>query len=184
MIEKEFLIQEYINMEKPMWQIAKENHIAIGTVFNYIKKYNIESRKHLTNQAKSKISKAHKGKPSPKKGIKLSEKTKQKMSIAMTGKFRTPTEFGGHKKQRKDGYISVFVPTHKHASKDGYVMEHILVMEKYLGRLLKEDEIVHHKNKIRNDNRVENLEVMTFKEHARLHMLERHNKRKGVMTYQ
>ena len=46
---------------------------------------------------------------------------------------------------------------------------------------------LHHKNKIRNDNRIQNLQVMTLKEHASFHMKERHKKKKrkkkGMMTY-
>ena len=185
MLKKDFLIKEYIDKQKSMNQIAKENDIAIGTVYNYIKKYEIESRKHLTVEAKRKISEKNKGRPSSLKGRHLSKETKEKISKAHKGRFRNKTEFGGHKKQRQDGYICVYVPNHKNATKEGYVMEHILIMEHHIGRYLKDDEVVHHKNKIRNDNRIENLQLMTFKEHAGFHMKERQRlKKKGMMTYQ
>lgn len=47
--------------------------------------------------------------------------------------------------------------------------EHILVAEKKIGRRLKEDEVVHHINGDKTDNRPENLQVMTNSEHVKLH---------------
>ena len=47
-------------------------------------------------------------------------------------------------------------------------------MEKHLGRYLGSDEIVHHKNGIKEDNRLENLEVMMWREHMLHHVRERY----------
>lgn len=48
---------------------------------------------------------------------------------------------------------------HPNSSKRGQILEHKLVMSEYLGRPLLKHETVHHKNGIRNDNRIENLEL-------------------------
>ena len=78
---------------------------------------------------------------------------------------KSPNWKGGRKTER--GYILVYLPKHPRAVK-GYVREHRLVMEKKLGRYLKPNEIVHHMNHIKDDNREENLMILSKSKHGEI----------------
>jgi transcriptional regulator with AAA-type ATPase domain len=69
---------------------------------------------------------------------------------------------------RKDGYVLIYSPGHPFASKN-FVLEHRLVMEAHLGRILSPHEIVHHINEDRSDNRIENLALVDRAWHAKHH---------------
>lgn len=79
-----------------------------------------------------------------------------------------------------NGYIKVKCYGHPRADKGGYVFEHILVMEKAIGRFTTwyskgnpNNEAVHHINHNRQDNRLENLQLMTVSEHSAMHRTHR-----------
>ena len=174
-VSKEELISHYVTNKEPMHIVAKELNISVGSVYNYCKKYGIESRGRneiRPPRTKEQIEKTRKANT----GKKFSEERKRHISEA---KFKGGI---GFKKIRSDGYVAIHFPEHPRANKDGMIMEHILVMECVLGRRLKEDEIVHHINHNRADNRVKNLQVMTKHEHMSMHMRERHKKRRDDLS--
>ena len=68
------------------------------------------------------------------------------------------------------GYVFVLEPQHPRANESGYVREHILVVEAAIERQLTWDEVIHHINGVRNDNRPENLYLFpSHNEHTRYH---------------
>jgi len=172
----EAIIAAYLKDGVTMKDVSKELGISVGYVHKALHKSNtyIKPRPYMQLFSEE----ARKKNADKRRGRKLSDDHRRNIAKAKA------LHCAGHKKMRDDGYISVYFPEHPAASKDGYVMEHRLLMEKKIGRLLEKDEVVHHINHNRKDNRLVNLKLMTFKEHAALHMKERHAKKKGEMTYQ
>lgn len=73
-----------------------------------------------------------------------------------------PPKQVGRRSPTSDGYVRVWDPEHPNAAGDGWVLEHRKVMADHLGRPLRTDEVPHHKNGIRDDNRIENLELCVY----------------------
>lgn len=82
----------------------------------------------------------------------------------------------GGRIQTKRGYVLVWLSKddffHQMANISSYVMEHRLVVAKRLGRNLHSWEVVHHKDRIKNNNDDNNLQLYTDTRHNQLTILE------------
>ena len=113
-------------------------------------------------------------------GKKRSKETNEKIRKTLTGKCvgEKSARWNGGVCHHGDGYIFLMKKDHPRSNEKGYVFEHVLVAENKIGRFLLDNECVHHINGIRNDNRSENLIVLTKSEHAQ------HHSRKEGKTYE
>lgn|SRR6185369_2727874 len=70
-----------------------------------------------------------------------------------------------HKRIVSHGYIHLFEPNHPLAMKNGYVREHRKVLYD-AGIKVRPNQEVHHRNGIKADNRLVNLQVLTKPQHT------------------
>ena len=111
------------------------------------------------------MSKAQKGLIKFPNGRIFSKETRDKITISnrlSLKKRKRGSEnhrWKGGIKRQTNGYILIY--DREHPSGQIYILEHRLVMEKHLGRYLLKGENIHHKNGIRGDNRIDNLELWT-----------------------
>ena len=110
----------------------------------------------------------------------MNDATKQKISDTLKRKGIKPTQrfcergdkhpsWKGGVTKDSHGYVMIKTFGHHRADGRNYVKRSVLVAEKKIGRKLTKEEIVHHINRIKDDDRPENLQVMTKREHIILH---------------
>ena len=167
-ITKEMLEELYINQDLGMTKIAHKMNVSPSLINRRLIKYGIPKRPFhqkgrgnrigvvLSQETKNKISNSHKGKQ-------LSEEHKNSISIGSRK----------HDFYINNGYAYVRKPSHPKAKKGGRIKRSTLVAEEKIGRYLYSNEEVHHINRIRDDDRPDNLVVMTKNKHASLHCKEK-----------
>jgi len=67
-------------------------------------------------------------------------------------------KWNGGRRAHSAGYVFLWAPNHPRSNKN-YILEHIVIAEKVLGRIFDRKIEVHHVNEIKNDNRNENLVI-------------------------
>ena len=157
--KKEQFTELYVEQKLLQKEIAAELDISIGTVASYLRLFEIPLRTRTQTIALAQSKGALYGPP----------------GAGVLG----PKHFNwkGGRVAHHSGYVLVwlhpddpFAQMAEHNKRGtSYVPEHRIVMARHLGRLLQPWEVVHHKNGIRDDNRIENLELNTKGAHMKSH---------------
>jgi hypothetical protein len=110
------------------------------------------------------MSEHQRGEAHPMFGRRHSEESLAKMTAAKKAQAKHGPENPNWKGRFVSrGYVMISQPGAK------AIPEHRLVMEAHLGRPLTRDEVVHHRNGVKSDNRIENLELHTKRTHKMTH---------------
>lgn len=76
----------------------------------------------------------------------------------------------GERHHNYKGGLYVDLKGYRRFARDGVIIpEHRHIMEMHLGRRLESHEIVHHRDEDPSNNAIENLQLVTRAEHARIH---------------
>ena len=143
-------------------EVSNETGISMSTLRYRIKKAGLlRSRADAVRLAgtKGKLGSGNRGKK-----INMTKEWRDNISKSKTG-------VGKGESKKPNGYIEITMGENKGR------MQHVVLMEKKIGRRLYSNECVHHKDHDKSNNEMSNLQLMTRAEHSRLHALENGIKR-------
>ncbi|KKK88378.1 hypothetical protein LCGC14_2743780 [marine sediment metagenome] len=136
--DKQWLRNEYVNEAKDAVQISNKVNCSSTTIYHWLNKFNIPRRDTRFN-------------------------------LSNVGIGKNNPNWKGGRRLRTDGYILLSRRDHPRAYGGGTVLEHIVIMEKHLGRYLKyygkrhpKNEVVHHIDDNKKNNKIENLYITTI----------------------
>ena len=136
-----------------------------GEIEKLIKLYPIKTNKELIKEFNGRSFESI-----YKKAMALSIKRNKEIEFVNRS---TGREWTHNKQKNYKGYVLVYRKGHHRADKYGRVFEHIVVWEDFNNTKIPDGHIIHHINGIKDDNRIENLKLMTISEHSIFHNSQR-----------
>lgn len=166
---KEELESAYLELQSKI-KVAEHFGVSKKLILNYMKRYGIERIRPSSEESAEIIRPfVEQGLSAPEIAEKSGFSTVHIRLLAKILGAKLPDKFHTGHITTHNGYRMIQMPGHHDADSKGYVREHRFLMEQILGRTIDKNEVVHHKNGIKTDNRPENLEVMTKADHVKLH---------------
>ena len=187
---RDWLYQKYHNENLSIWKIARQFNCDAKTIVYWFRKFSIptKTRKQAAQlRTKGKLyadknwlhRKYIKEKLNLKEVAELSNSSYAVIWYWMN-KFNIPrrtiseaaqrgeksSSWKGGRRIDSEGYVRIYYPDHPNAYNDTYIYEHRLVMEEHIGRYLKSGEIVHHIDGNKENNKIENLCLVTNATHG------------------
>lgn len=164
-------------------QIAKEYGVSESYIYKILHQYDIPiikpSERQISEETRQKLRDSHKGQIPWIVGKKHTDETRRKMSQKAkeraTDEWKTKMLAINQKHTDGDtyidskGYVMIYKPTYEGSYANGFIAEHVYLMEQSIGRKLNKNEVVHHKDGNKRNNDMENLVLMTRSSHMKLH---------------
>lgn len=168
---RENLVEKYQELGS-LSKVAKYYGVSKKLILNYMNKFGIPR-----NETKINID--------MDVALLLFNEGKNTIEIAKVFGVSTPTIVGRFKQIgistdrfhkgysiKDSGYTLIYKKEHPNADKKGYVPIHRLIVESNIGRYLTKSEVIHHKDKDKTNNSIDNLEILNSSQHAMIHSKE------------
>jgi len=171
-ISKESLAESYHQLGSAQ-KVADKYGVSKKLILNHMKELNIKRADTKKQKGKKQAKRIQFFSDQGLNGVEIAKKLKITSSTVyrIAARYNVNIVDNFHKgfSISDSGYKLIKVDDHPFADSKGYVREHRLVMEEFLGRFLDVGECVHHMDENKLNNSIENLELMLIEDHVRLH---------------
>lgn len=171
-ISKEDLAKAYKRLGT-IQKVADEYGVSKKLILNHMKEKGVKRNPSSKKQGEDYVNKLRRLSADGLNGVQIAKKLKTSSStvytIAARENIKITNNFHVGFIVTGSGYKLLRAINHPFSDSKGYVREHRLVMEGFLGRYLEIGECVHHIDGNKMNNSIENLELMTIEQHVRFH---------------